>query len=766
MATLTIIQSGETKTLTVSTGVGAQGAQGAPGSDATVTTEAIETALGYTPADAATNTGTNTGDQDLSGLATQSALAAETAAREAADGNAVKKTTDTLTDSEVITTSRNLGLLDHDSIIQVPQKLWKLHRRLINDKEIGGYYNHNTRFRVVTLGDSVACEIKPFAQGFYGYGGQDMSVVAGWTRESGAATIESNQFSRTPKGSIVTLNAGVAGGTYLECLDSNGTKIEGHANSLVVQYLAASGNGSFKVQYKLNHTGAWVDCGTVSISANGGSQASGVVDTDNGGAERFSTAYFQLPLTGYYDFRIQAVTGSGNAPVKIAQAFANSGAMHLGGAIDSYARMPGALSVNYAEGSKSLSTHFSQTTQQVWDDALGEIRPHVIVFKSLNGYTLSNYQTYWNDYAQKILAAAPDATLVVCGTHPTEANPLREGNAAREVDDFLRQWCAANDCIFVDVMSSFPDYHDDGSINDLNSDVVHLYGLGDIVVASLAWQSIEPACKAAMFDWSSVRNMHRPIEGNPNFIQLGNPYRPELPLNRIFRFGAMPSTRAVVGIDLASRPFNGSYDRYDGLAGFANDGVEGDLQLVSRGVAVAAWNNDGAHFTAYGTALESRARGFVFTSGRTYRPVMTVEGMSGQSEPIFVLATGATNDSAGRFMWEFKPDGSYTHKGASGTTILHKQDANFKRSSKGGTANAITGSFTLVAGVATINTTAAATNDHVDVTVNTPGGTMGNHYKVTVTNGTSITITAIDLTGATVTTDTSTGTWHIAQGRL
>ena len=85
MATLTIIQSGETKTLTVSTGVGAQGAQGAPGSDATVTTEAIETALGYTPANAATNTGTNTGDQDLSGLATTSALASETAARVTGD---------------------------------------------------------------------------------------------------------------------------------------------------------------------------------------------------------------------------------------------------------------------------------------------------------------------------------------------------------------------------------------------------------------------------------------------------------------------------------------------------------------------------------------------------------------------------------------------------------------------------------------------------------------------------------------------------------
>jgi hypothetical protein len=81
MSTANVTQTGQSSTVTVTV---SRGLQGPPGSDATVTTEAIETALGYTPADAATNTGTNTGDQDLSGLATQSALAAETAAREAA----------------------------------------------------------------------------------------------------------------------------------------------------------------------------------------------------------------------------------------------------------------------------------------------------------------------------------------------------------------------------------------------------------------------------------------------------------------------------------------------------------------------------------------------------------------------------------------------------------------------------------------------------------------------------------------------------------
>jgi hypothetical protein len=87
MSTANVTQTGQAATVAVTV---SRGLQGAPGSDATVTTEAIETALGYTPADAATNTGTNTGDQDLSGLATQTALAAETAAREAADATKAK----------------------------------------------------------------------------------------------------------------------------------------------------------------------------------------------------------------------------------------------------------------------------------------------------------------------------------------------------------------------------------------------------------------------------------------------------------------------------------------------------------------------------------------------------------------------------------------------------------------------------------------------------------------------------------------------------
>jgi hypothetical protein len=114
MSTANVTQTGQSSTVTVTV---SRGLQGIPGSDATVTTEAVESAgalmdsevenledlKAFDPADYApalgaddnyvtdaektvigNTSGTNTGDQDLSGLATQSDLTAETAEREAA----------------------------------------------------------------------------------------------------------------------------------------------------------------------------------------------------------------------------------------------------------------------------------------------------------------------------------------------------------------------------------------------------------------------------------------------------------------------------------------------------------------------------------------------------------------------------------------------------------------------------------------------------------------------------------------------------------
>lgn len=69
------------------------------------------------------------------------------------------------------------------------------------------------------------------------------------------------------------------------------------------------------------------------------------------------------------------------------------------------------------------------------------------------------------------------------------------------------------------------------------------------------------------------------------------------------------------------------------------------------------------------------------------------------------------------------------------------------------------GTVTLVAGTATVSSTSFLAGTKVFVSMKTPGGTLGNHYQVTVTAATGFTVTAIDLSGALVNTDTSTLEW-------
>ena len=65
------------------------------------------------------------------------------------------------------------------------------------------------------------------------------------------------------------------------------------------------------------------------------------------------------------------------------------------------------------------------------------------------------------------------------------------------------------------------------------------------------------------------------------------------------------------------------------------------------------------------------------------------------------------------------------------------------------------GTVTLVAGVAQIANTGVHSGTLVLLTLKTPGGTLGTHYSYTLSAGVSITITAVDTSGSTVTTDTS-----------
>jgi hypothetical protein len=271
MATLTIIQSGETKTLTVSTGVGAQGP---PGSDATVTTEAIETALGYTPADAATNTGTNTGDQDLSGLATQSALAAETAAREAADGlKADKSNVLELDNTDAFTPTADYHPATKKYVDENagggPQGIQKHLTGNMSKLATKLVANPDYKARTLYIGDSLV------ANNIYDlgniYSGEDGRSGAEWAATIASAGNTDNQFSRWPDGKIYNLSSSNTSLTF-----AASTFTPASADGVRVCYIAESGAGTFSVEVGESTSGPWTLL-AASVDADNGSTAEGKV---------------------------------------------------------------------------------------------------------------------------------------------------------------------------------------------------------------------------------------------------------------------------------------------------------------------------------------------------------------------------------------------------------------------------------------------------------------------------------------------------------
>lgn len=71
------------------------------------------------------------------------------------------------------------------------------------------------------------------------------------------------------------------------------------------------------------------------------------------------------------------------------------------------------------------------------------------------------------------------------------------------------------------------------------------------------------------------------------------------------------------------------------------------------------------------------------------------------------------------------------------------------------TAEVGRGQATLVAGTVTVAMTGIQNTSKVIPTLTTPGGTMGARLKVGVTGGSGFTLTSVDISGATVATDTS-----------
>ena len=431
---------------------------------------------------------------------------------------------------------REVGASGFNSLSTDNKHVWRIIEKINRERQGMGTVARD-RFRSVSFGDSVATHISQQASGFWGYGGgdanlqsfvkqappapatEDLGTYPSWA--SGVFTLY-DEWHRAPGGLITHLDAGIPNGTYVER-----TNHSPPMHSVVVTFMTkdslgtSSGNyGKFKLQYKPNHSGSWVDCTIVTVSAGRGSASAGEVNTDNDqSTERIGLAVFNLPRSDTYSIRLLATEGR----VRLTKVLFNHGGLNLGPS--DQAQLGGSIEANFAQGGRGIASHFSRMTQEGLNDALGYIDPHVILYKSANEWSLDRYQTFWPALAGKLMRAAPNATLIVAGSHPQ--NAFREHlDPVVLVDDYLREWCANTPgAIFVDVRQNFPAFEpgfegESGDIDDLWADGIHIYDRGSEVVSQLVWDAIKPGLDYAKVVQNSIHSSSNILPMVPSEIRL------------------------------------------------------------------------------------------------------------------------------------------------------------------------------------------------------------------------------------------------------
>lgn len=614
----------------------------------------------------------------------------------------------------------------YQSLASIPQKTWRLVTRLRWDQEaLSAGTQFGQKFRSLRLGDSVRVDLSKAIAGHMGYGGESVDfgsyntsgsvhvvpqalatggTYAAWTagvysvNYAGVTSEIQNAFSRNPSGHLIYLDASFTGGTYITL-----SQIQGPFHEARVDYLASSTGGSFKLQYQANKTGSWIDATVATAAGNDpGSAASGVVSTNNGGPdEMYSTAVFSLPDMDRYNLRVVATSGR----VALCNAYVSAGAFgQASTALKNLGAVCGGMDVDMGNGGKSLGNHFRYSTATTLAKAIARINPHVITYKSLNGYTLSDYQAYWPTYAANVMAAAPNALFIVAGSHPIETNPTNSNANHTAVDDYLRNWCSVTPgAVFVDVRQNFPAYQSAGtSVDDLWSDTVHIYdgdsgggyAGGTHYVSMLVWDIIRPA-----LDYSKLlcrfNNRMNMLPGFWNEIRTFGTDDATAAAGKSSFYITRPP-RVAGGFYLKPSSSNVSGSTIESLAGFAqaatDDAVNpNSLSLISDGMVGCRLSTHTSYRGQYAgvafgpniAASRSQSGGLFLGSNPSYGafPSLTVETYSGAASttPILRLGRGGTASAEGSPLWEWLHNGSVVYEGTTNdayeTTFTYDEPA-------------------------------------------------------------------------------------------
>jgi len=593
---------------------------------------------------------------------------------------------------------REAGASGFDSTAAENKHVWRIIEKINRERQGMGSIARD-RFRSVSFGDSVATQISQQATGFWGYGGGEASLQGfqkqaqavpatevpssypAWT--SGVFTLY-DEWERTPGGLVVHLDSAIPNGTYVE-RTNHGPPM----HSVVVTFMAKDSSGTggasygkFKLQYRPNHSGPWTDCTNSTVPAGRGSASAGVVNTDNDSAiERIGLAVFNLPRSDTYSIRLLATDGR----VRLTKVLFNHGGLNVGPA--DQAQLGGSIEANFAQGGRGIASHFSKMTQQGLNDALGYIDPHVILYKSANEWSLDRYQAHWLELADKLMRAAPNATLIVAGSHPQSA--FREHlDPIIAVDDFLREWCAKTPgAIFVDVRQNFPAFEagfegESGDIDDLWADGIHIYDRGSQVVSQLVWDSIKPALEYSKIVQTSIHSWSNILPMVPSEIRLFDE-RPISSRTNKLAFTVHPRAPSSLMIRSTDAPFSGGNQSWYFESGLwvraSTDLYPNALTVFSDGNAALTFGHHPTNHPIQGLAvgIDKSHTDNAARAGNGYRfrvpwPIygmkngLIVEGRtdSPADSRLLGIDVDSTDAAEGAPLWSWMEDGTVVHEGA------------------------------------------------------------------------------------------------------
>lgn len=572
-------------------------------------------------------------------------------------------------------------------------------------------------FTVGVFGDSYAVAPVDLMRRDYGSWGYISAVTAAFTRAGGAA-MAATDFTKNINGQSCDLTSGQSIQLPPYYIGSR----------LVCVYQVSPSAGTFKIQYELNKTGGWIDALTVdaTVSVNGSTSAAMAVSTQTAGT-----------------YRVRALGVSGSCRIlALGIDFGNTtGNRH------------GVREVQANVGGSTIA-QWNTTPQHIWNAYFAGadgVPPDLSFFKADDASAA--FTTSFPGVVSKLQTAATNTKIIVQGRHPTTADP---SNTTLHADDVgIGALCEANGWVYINTRLFFPTGSQSITDGILSGDNVHLTaivgnGLQNLVTYNHLW----------------------PINSPLHFTANSGNGK-----NKAFLAGVL-GTRAPQDAYSMEWTVGGPMDILAGRLGFtrldAGTGINpGTFYgfLTTERIAGSATHKQGM-----GIILNDLSAMFFNSSrnaiigGGPYAPasvshpmtdaITILNGRNGQGGLNLSIETSPHSSTV---PFQVRRDASIT---AIGTQVMRMHRLHPKFEYLGGDAASVTGTFTLVSGVATINTTAAATNDHINLQLVTPGGVMGLRYKVAIVNGTSFTITSVDASGATVTTDTSSGTWHIAAGRF